>query len=239
MPAAPPPPAGVRTTPSALRRLATRPPAAWLLDLDGTLLDTIPLIVETWRRATADVLGTPAAPERLHANLALPLYEHAAALAPGRTGELADAYWRHYAPRAASARAFAGVEGALRALARTGAALAVVTSKRRRTLATALASLPSDVAFAAVVAAEDTERHKPHPDPLLLALERLGADAGDAAYVGDSTLDVRAARAAGVLAVGVAWGADGPDALAAAGADVVVESPAALAGIAAGAALPA
>ncbi|HET6624335.1 MAG TPA: HAD-IA family hydrolase, partial [Gaiellaceae bacterium] len=60
--------------------------------------------------------------------------------------------------------------------------------------------------FEVVVGYEDTERHKPEPDPVLLALERLGAAPAEAAYVGDSPFDIRAAKAAGVFAVAVAWG---------------------------------
>jgi pyrophosphatase PpaX len=62
-----------------------------------------------------------------------------------------------------------------------------------------------------IVGAEDTERHKPDPDPLLEALRRLGAAPATAAYVGDSPFDVRAAKAAGVLAVAVGWGGIHPD----------------------------
>ena len=60
--------------------------------------------------------------------------------------------------------------------------------------------------FDVVVGADDTERHKPDPEPILLALERLGAAPEDAAYVGDSPFDIRAAKAAGVAAIGVTWG---------------------------------
>ncbi len=62
-----------------------------------------------------------------------------------------------------------------------------------------------------VIGAEDTERHKPDPDPVLEALRRLGVDAADAAYVGDSPFDIRAAKAAGVHAVAVGWGGIHPD----------------------------
>ena len=57
-----------------------------------------------------------------------------------------------------------------------------------------------------IVASDDTERHKPDPEPILHALERLGAEPREAAYVGDSPFDIRAAKAAGVHAVAVTWG---------------------------------
>jgi pyrophosphatase PpaX len=60
--------------------------------------------------------------------------------------------------------------------------------------------------FEVVVGFEDTERHKPDPDPVLAALRKLGAEPSEAAYVGDSPFDIRAAKAAGVFAVAVGWG---------------------------------
>jgi pyrophosphatase PpaX len=60
--------------------------------------------------------------------------------------------------------------------------------------------------FETIVGGDETERHKPDPQPLLLAAERLGADPADTAYVGDSPFDVRAAKAAGMFAVAVTWG---------------------------------
>lgn len=63
---------------------------------------------------------------------------------------------------------------------------------------------------------DDTERHKPHPEPLQLALERLGADPAGSVYIGDAVVDVQAAHAAGLPAISVSWGAVDADVLAAA-----------------------
>src|SRR5438132_743156 len=57
-----------------------------------------------------------------------------------------------------------------------------------------------------VVGGDETERHKPDPEPLLLAAERMGADPAQTAYVGDSPFDVLAAKAAGMYAIAVTWG---------------------------------
>jgi pyrophosphatase PpaX len=57
-----------------------------------------------------------------------------------------------------------------------------------------------------VVGGDETEKHKPDPEPLLLAAERMGVDPATAAYVGDSPFDMRAAKAAGMFAVAVTWG---------------------------------
>jgi pyrophosphatase PpaX len=71
----------------------------------------------------------------------------------------------------------------------------------------------------AVVGADSCANAKPHPEPVLLALGRLGAAPAEAVLVGDSPHDVAAAKAAGARAAAALWGACGRPALAAAGAD--------------------
>ncbi|MGH3093710.1 MAG: HAD hydrolase-like protein, partial [Gaiellaceae bacterium] len=76
------------------------------------------------------------------------------------------------------------------------------------------------------VTTDMTDRHKPHPEPVLKALELLQADPAGAAFVGDSPFDVAAGKAAGVFTVAVTWGNIHPvERLAEAGADLIVETP--------------
>ena len=75
----------------------------------------------------------------------------------------------------------------------------------------------------------DTTAHKPAPDPLLHAAAALGVDPGSCVYVGDATVDVLSARAAGMAAVAVTWGAGERDALVALRPDAVVDDVPALA----------
>ena len=82
----------------------------------------------------------------------------------------------------------------------------MVTAKRRETVELAFAHVPLGHLFEVVVGGDETERHKPDPEPLLLAAERLGAAPEETAYVGDSPFDVRAAKAAGMRSVAVTWG---------------------------------
>jgi pyrophosphatase PpaX len=93
-----------------------------------------------------------------------------------------------------------------------GRKIGIVTAKRHRTVQLAFDRFPwLEDYIGLVVASEDTERHKPDPDPVLAALERFEADPGSAAYVGDSPFDIRSAKGAGVFAVGVGWGGIHPD----------------------------
>ena len=87
-----------------------------------------------------------------------------------------------------------------------GRRLGVVTAKRRATVELAFASVPLGHLFETIVGGDETDRHKPHPEPLLLAAERMKVEPRLCAYVGDSPFDVRAAKAAGMHAVAVTWG---------------------------------
>jgi pyrophosphatase PpaX len=135
------------------------------------------------------------------------LREQMQVLDAARVDELVDVYRAHNRTLHDELQACAGMLDALRRLKREGRRLGVVTSKRRVGVELAFAALPelADL-FDVSVGTDDTERHKPHPDPILLALERLQARPPDAAYVGDSPFDVQAAKTAGVFAVAVTWG---------------------------------
>jgi pyrophosphatase PpaX len=198
-----------------------------LLDLDGTVIDSVALIRESHRHAVRTVLGEEWEDERLVANVGRPLLEQMTAFAPDRSEELYRVYreWNH-ANTAALLLAYPDIEDALVDLRDAGRRLGIVTSKSRDAVALAWAVLPRlEGLFEAVVAAEDSERHKPAPDPVLRALEHLGADPGGACYVGDSPFDIESGRAAGVTTIGVTWGFFSRAALDAAGPDVIVETP--------------
>jgi pyrophosphatase PpaX len=129
------------------------------------------------------------------------------ALDPERVDDLVEAYRAHNEPLHETLEAFAGMTDVLARLRREGRRLGIVTAKRHATVGLAFDQLPwLREQFDLVVAHEDTERHKPDPDPILAATERLGVAPGQAAYVGDSPFDIRAAKAAGAFAVGVGWG---------------------------------
>jgi len=102
--------------------------------------------------------------------------------------------------------------------------LGIVSSGDGRRVRRELATLGLDAYFAAVVCGGDTERGKPDPEPLLVALGRLGLPAAEAAYVGDSPEDVWMARAAGVFSVGIPGGFPNREALVASAPDLLAPS---------------
>lgn len=179
-----------------------------LFDLDGTLVDSGAIILASFRHATSTVLRREIPDHELMAAVGGPgLREQMEALDPERAEELIEVYSAHNAGLHDGLEPCSGVLDALESLHAEGRQLGVVTAKRRATLELAFEVLPDLRRFFDVrVAAEDTARHKPHPEPLLHALAELGADTDGAVYVGDSPFDVQAAKAAGLGSIAVTWG---------------------------------
>lgn len=195
-----------------------------LFDLDGTLIDSGAMILASFRHATQTVLAREIPDEELVAAVGgATIHEQMRSFDPDRVDELVDVYRAHNILLHDALEAFDGVEELLATLVAEGRRLAIVTAKRRAGVDLAFQALGIDRYFDAVVSAEDTERHKPDPEPVLLALARLGADPPEAAFVGDSPFDVGAGKAAGLFSVGVSWGGlHSEERLREAGADVVV-----------------
>ena len=196
-----------------------------LFDLDGTLADTIPLIVASYQHAFRTVLAQEVEEARARAWIGRPLLPALLEESPEHGHEL-DRVYREWnlANTATLIRRYEGVPELLAELTAAGVTGAVATSKRRETARIALEAVGIDHLVEVVAALEDTTAHKPAPDPLLHAAATLGADPGDCAYVGDATVDVLSARAAGMSAVAVTWGAGERDALLAAGPDTLVDT---------------
>jgi pyrophosphatase PpaX len=178
-----------------------------LFDLDGTVIDSGAIILASMRHAAKEVLGAEVPDEELMAAVGGPgLEAQMRALAPDRVDELVSVYRAHNEPLHDELSCCAGVEDVLVRLKDEGRRLGIVTAKRRQTVELAFARLPIEHLFETVVGGDETSKHKPDPEPLLLALERLGARPEEAAYVGDAPFDVKAANAAGVFSIAVTWG---------------------------------
>jgi pyrophosphatase PpaX len=178
-----------------------------LFDLDGTVVDSGGIILASMRHATREVLGTEHSDEDLMRAVGGPgLEAQLGVFGPDHVEELVRVYRAHNEPLHDTLEACDGMEDVLVRLHEEGRRLGVVTAKRRSTVELAFARVPIAHLFETVVGGDETERHKPDPEPLLLAAKRMGADPAQTAYVGDSPFDMRAAKAAGMYAVAVTWG---------------------------------
>jgi pyrophosphatase PpaX len=198
-----------------------------LFDLDGTLIDSGAMILASFRHATRTVLAREIPDEELVAAVGgTTIHDQMRTFDAGHVDELVEAYRAHNTPLHAELEAFDGVEDLLAVLAGEGRKLGIVTSKRRKTVHLAFDVLDIGRYFDAVVTVDETVRHKPHPEPVLVALERLDSTPAEAAFVGDSPFDVAAGNAAGAFSVGVTWGKlHSEERLREAGAAVIVHSP--------------
>lgn len=198
-----------------------------LFDLDGTLIDSGEIILSSFRHATQTVLAREIPDEVLAAAVGgSNIYEQMRAFDEERAEELVRVYREHNEPLHDDLVAFEGIERVLDRLRAEGRQLGIVTAKRRKTVDLAFAILPLERYFDSVVTSEQTEHHKPHPEPVLTALDRLGSTPEEAAFVGDSPFDMGAGKAAGVFTVAVSWGKiHSVERLRETGADTVVHSP--------------
>jgi pyrophosphatase PpaX len=178
-----------------------------LFDLDGTLADTIELIIFCFRE-TLRILELPMrSDEQILSEIGRPLHLQARDIDPERAEEIFSLYQNLYAQHHdEKVREFPGVRESLAGLVAGGYRLGVVTSKRDFSALPDLKFFRLDEFFEVVITADDTTQHKPHPEPVLEALRRLEAASAQATFIGDSPYDLRCAHAAGVLAGAVAWG---------------------------------
>lgn len=202
------------------------PSARWsvvVFDLDGTLVDTVPLIVASFQHALGSVLGVELPERRIRQWIGRPLIEAFIEVDPARAQELFDAYisW-NLANSERLIRPIAGIDELLDHLTDLGVRTGVVTSKRRSSADLALRLTGLDTKIPVLAALEDTTTHKPDPAPLRLAFEVLQTSGADAVYVGDAVVDVQAAAAAGAAAIAVTWGAGDSGVLGACGPHTVV-----------------
>jgi pyrophosphatase PpaX len=184
-------------------------PDAILFDLDGTLIDSIELIVKSASFAFAKCgLACPTEKEWLTGvGRPLPTMFRQFATTDDDVTALLLAYREFQtANHDLLVRSYEGIPTLLGALAVRGHPMAIVTSKSLALAGRGLAHTGIDKFFETVVGMDSSERHKPHPEPVMIALDRLGITADRAWFVGDSVHDMESGNAAGVRTVGALWG---------------------------------
>lgn len=180
-----------------------------LFDLDGTLIDSIDLILRSYRHTMRVHRGEEPPDDIWMEGLGTPLsvqfrrwtddeVEIRAMVETYRTYNLA-----HHDELV---RAYDGVVEQVLRLDAGGKTLGLVTSKMRGGALKGLRLVGIEAAFDVVVGSDEVTHPKPHPEPVLLALERLGRAPSDAVFIGDSRHDIECGRAAGVKTAAVLWG---------------------------------
>jgi phosphoglycolate phosphatase len=201
-----------------------------IFDMDGTLIDSVALIVETVTAAFTAINEPVPTETAIRAISGITAREAMGTLAPSakpeRVEQILDSYRAHYRERAGVAREpmFAGALEVLdRLQQRPDTVLAVATGKGYNGAVTLLKRHNILDRFHSIET-PDHNRGKPDPQMIETAMEKAGADRAQTVMIGDTVHDIRMAKAAGVTAIGVAWGYHTVFELNEAGADVIVES---------------
>jgi phosphoglycolate phosphatase len=202
-----------------------------VFDCDGTLVDGQAAVCDAMEAAFAEA-GLPPPPRNdVRRIVGLSLPQAVRTLTPGADGltqaTVVDAYKAAFRAAREGGQLeeplFEGLRELLGELREAGWELAVATGKSDRGLAACLAGHGIDSLFGSLQTA-DRHPSKPHPAMLEAALAAYDASADEAVMIGDTSFDMAMARAAGVRAIGVAWGYHSPAELREAGAEAVAAS---------------
>ncbi|MFV9568334.1 pyrophosphatase PpaX [Thermoanaerobacter mathranii] len=177
-----------------------------LFDLDGTIIDTNELIIESFKYTIQKHLGYIIQPEEVTPYFGEPLQITLKRFSQDKWELMVDTYRRYNEfNHDKYTKIRQDVKAALELMYKNGIKMGIVTSKRRELAVRGLKLFDLEKYFKVIVALEDTERHKPHPDPIVKALEVLNANKKETLMVGDSPYDILCASNAGVKSVAVKW----------------------------------
>jgi len=184
-----------------------------LFDLDGTIVNTNDLILNSFMYTLEHYHPGKYTREMIIPHMGKPLHEQMVIFGDEEHAVEMMNYYREHNLRTHDeyVMEFPYVMEVLETLYNEGATLGVVTTKMLNTTMMGLKRFGLDKFMSTIVSYEDTELHKPAPEPVLLAMERLGADPVTTIMVGDSQYDIESGKNAGVTAIGVAWSLKGPE----------------------------
>lgn len=198
-----------------------------ILDFDGTLADTQPLILSSLQRTIRELHLPPRTDEQCKSIIGLPLKECFTTLLgvdDTLAERCADVYRRVFDEdnHPGTVTLFPHVLETLKTLHDRGLLLAICSSRGRPTLDGFVRTFHLEEYISMIVSANDVQQHKPHPEPVLMILKQLDIPAEEALVVGDASFDILMGRNAGCRTVGVTYGNQTAADLRAAGANYLI-----------------
>lgn len=185
---------------------------ALLFDFDGTLLDTNELIIQTFMHVLEEKFPGQYSPKDCINFIGPSLRQSFTEIAPDMVDELVASYrkWNieHHDELVTQ---YDGVVSTLQQLHAQGIRLAIVSTKRVDMIERGLKVLGVGHLFEHIIGFDSVQHVKPHPEPILLALEKLQVAKEDVIMIGDNSHDIEAGHNAGVKTAGVAWTFKGED----------------------------
>ncbi|OCT15777.1 pyrophosphatase [Paenibacillus pectinilyticus] len=178
-----------------------------LFDLDGTIVDTNELIVQSFLHSLEGETPEPISRELIIPNMGRPLVEQMVFFSGKKEVEALITKYRTFniSKHDELVREFPNVRTVMAKLHENGIKIGIVTSKIRQTTLMGLKLCGLDSYISSIVTVDDVKEPKPNPEGIFTALKELDASADTTMMVGDSHYDIEAAQNAGVTAVGVSW----------------------------------
>ncbi|ATP41744.1 pyrophosphatase PpaX [Solibacillus sp. R5-41] len=183
---------------------------ALLFDFDGTLLDTNDLIIQTFMQIFDEKFPGQYTTQDCLKFIGPSLKQTFDELTPGETDEMIAKYKKWNAEHHDQlVKGYDAVLETLEQLHAMGIKLAIVSTKGSEGLARGMNVLGAGHLFDVIVGLDDVTHVKPHPEPILLALKKLGVTKEEAIMIGDNSHDIEGGKNAGVRTAGVSWAAKG------------------------------
>ena len=204
-------------------------PKIIIFDFDGTLADTRHNIVVTLQATMRERGMELRSEDECAATIGFTLFDSFRAMYPSMRDEEAEACVKHYRDifyrsiEESIPQLFPGVAPTLERLRDMGVVMTIASSRSSPSLLLFIRSMGVADYFSLVLGSDSVENHKPHPEPVLKTLEKLGFKPSEALVVGDMPVDIVMARNASVRSVGVSYGNATREELVAAGTDYVID----------------
>ncbi|PNT91087.1 hypothetical protein CDQ83_14815 [Clostridium thermosuccinogenes] len=177
-----------------------------LFDFDGTLVDTNDLVILALNEAARKFTGSPLSKEKLESVLGYYVEDQMKAISEIHYKEMTAYYNDFYRARQDEmVKEFDGIREMLDALKKKGCRIAIISAKEKEGIEHGIYKFELSEYVDAIVCANDVTNNKPHPEPALKAIAALKADASETLLVGDSPLDIKCGRNAGIKTALVGW----------------------------------
>ena len=197
---------------------------AILFDCDGTLVDSETLSACATDYAFKHILKRPLTDEESKGLLGRPANKILEEWFQEKGKEIFEEATNHFIETMSEVKPYDGIQDMLHHLTKK-LRMAIVSSSRREIVMRMLIATKLADYFEFIVGHEDTDRHKPDPEPILEAIKKLNIKHNECIYIGDQPYDIMAAREAGVRVIGVTWGSGNRRILEGYRPDMILENP--------------
>ncbi|MEG0291127.1 MAG: HAD family hydrolase [Anaerovoracaceae bacterium] len=178
-----------------------------LFDYDGTLIDTNEIVYNAWQHTFVEITGKEGDPDLIYGTYGEPMSVCMPRIFEGIDVETALDIYRGYQKNKFKQEIslFPGIEELLANLKARGYKLGIVTSRLKASTLKGLQTNNIEHYFDVIITTEDTDKHKPHPEPLLKAIDLIESKKEECIYIGDTAYDLMCAKNAGLPSVMVGW----------------------------------